>query len=798
MSWVFGSIDFETYGVKVSQSSGVLDLPKLSIQGYDWLDEDGRDYWQSEIKYDDRDIILNCWIAAEKTEGGSGYANFKTKVNAFTTALKNQGKVTFQTPYISIENCSVITGVTVLRETNYVQDVQVGTFTLRIKVHGDSPFELVNICRFYPDNIKAVVKTKNLKVVKSLQGDWYATMSFESNTILDIQYWDYITVNSNGVNGDLFHLVTVPEFKKVSTNKYQYNLRFEHVTTLLTWTNITYANESDFPFYGNFEEILDIIITCHQRTGYYKFQKGTVVSTLRKNHKFLNETCLSVLRRLCKEYGLEYEFEPAAGATYNINIKSQVANDRELTLQYGKGNGLYELTRDRMMTEELCTVLYAYGAAKNLRPDYRNGMRRLYLDANPLKQNEMLDTGWGHHEHHIAFDDIFPQRTSTVTEYLQVLPDDLTPAQEKTFPEGIFRIADSTIEFDVNGYLLGGLTAKIRMKTGNLAGMEFEIQRFDFDFKHIYIIPYKDERGLQFPNASLQIGVGDEYTLVDISQPSTYVSTAEANLLAQAQAYLVDHCNPKFEYRCKVDPALGYKFEVGDRVTIVDTDYAINGLHRISELNYASLTGLFELVLSEKAIPTRFVRTEMRLEVLERATKDTKKDTVESMRKEKETAEELRTRMTDPSDDLFAADRIVRNESIDPRMLAYDAGVPQWYLKDALIEMNVDGYEDKVKIESGEISITNWEDNTLNRYEIYKKKLLGQEYIPTRTWIINETSFTLTTKNAHYMYAKLDLTPESTLCTMEVAEGHREVKVWIEDGYLCYKIANLTTGEETP
>lgn len=795
MSWVFGTIDFDTYGVRVSRSSGILDLPKLTTEGHDWLELDGRDYWQSEPKYEDGEIILNCWIAARKDLGGSGYDNFKTLVNAFTAALKTQGKAILQTPYISIADCSVSTGVTVTRASNYVQDVQAGTFTLRIKVHGDSKFELINICRFYADNIVAVVKTRNLKVFKSLQGDWYATMSFESNTKLDIQYWDYITVNSNGINGDLFHLVTVPEFKKISTNKFQYNLRFEHVTTLLTWTNIMYANESDFSFYGNFDEILDILISSHQRTGYNKFQKGTVTATLRKNHKFTNESCLSVIRRLCEEYELEYEFQPV-GVTYNINIKTKVANDTAIVLQYGKGNGLYELTRDRMLTEELCTVLYAYGAAKNLRPDYRGGMRRLYLADNPLKQNEMLDTGWGHHEHHVAFDDIFPKRTANVTGYFQVLEEDLTDAQRETFPEGIFRVEDSTLTFDLNGYLLGGLTAKIRMMTGNLAGLEFEILRYDKDYKHIYIIPYKDERGLQFPNETLQISAGDQYTLIDISQPSEYVETAENNLLARAQAYLADHCNPKFEYRCKVDPALGYKFEVGDRVTIVDPDYSISGLHRISELIYNSLTGIFELILSEKAIPTRVVRTEMRLDVLERATKDTKKDTVESMRKEKETAEELRTRLTDPADDLFAADRIVRDESIDPRMLAYDAGVPQWYLKNALIEPNIDNNEDKVRIYSGEISISNYKDVTLDRYGIYKKKLLGEIYNPTRTWVINETDFTLPTKESYFMYAKLDLTPGSTLCTIEVAELHREVKLWIEGNFLCYKMANITSGED--
>ena len=65
MSWQFGDIDFESYGVFVSKSTGVLDLPKLKTEGYDWLDEDGLDYWQEIPKYNDREIILNCWMLAE-------------------------------------------------------------------------------------------------------------------------------------------------------------------------------------------------------------------------------------------------------------------------------------------------------------------------------------------------------------------------------------------------------------------------------------------------------------------------------------------------------------------------------------------------------------------------------------------------------------------------------------------------------------------------------------------------------------------------------------------------------------
>lgn len=802
MSWAFGSIDFDTYGVKVAKSAGVLDLPKLKHDGHDWLDEDGRDYWRDSAEYNNREIILNCWIMAEADAVNSGYDNFQTKVNAFTAAVKAEGKSTLTTPFLNIADCSISQGVFLTRETNYVQDIQAGTFLLKITVHGDSDFELVNIYRDTGTNVVAVVKSKDLKVTKILQGAMNASLSFESNELLDIEYFDFIMVNSNGVDDDRFHIETEPEFKKISTNKYRYSLKLDHQLNWLSHSMFLYDGESDFYFWGDLEDILDLIITNHGRSGYNKFSKGTVATTENRNHKFSNENCLQVLKRICSEYELEYEFEYQAPVTYDylINVKEQVANTKALTFQYGKGNGLYELTREPMLKEKLCTILYAYGAAKNLKPDYRGGMTRLSFDGNPLKQNESMATGYGPHEKVVYFDDIYPGRSATVTGYLQVLESALTDAQREIYPGGIYRVEDTTLDFDLNDYLLGGLTAKIRMKTGNLAGFEFQIEYYDHDVKQMWIIPFKDERGEQFPNASLQIAIGDEYTLVDIDQPTTYVSAAESDLEAAATSYLSEHSTPKFPYRCRVDPAFmddaATGLEVGEHVTVQDTDYDISGQFRISELVYNSHTGVYELKLSEKAILSRLQQTNLRLQALERAAEDTGADEVESMRKDKETAEELRTRMTDPADDLLAADRIVRSESIDPRMLAYDSGTVQFSLQNALISANVDGNEDKVKIEAGTITMHNFRENTKDRYQIHKLKSVGGDYDPTRTWNIVETEFTLATKDNYWMYVKLDMSTGSTSCEVIVSDEHIEGKMYVEDGYIIYKLADISAGTE--
>jgi hypothetical protein len=805
MSWKLDAILFSDYYVRVSKSSGVIDMPEIHDHSHDWLDLDGKDYWEplSEIKYKDREIVLNCWIKA------TSYAQFKTRLTAFYNALKSPDKRILTPPYGDPVECYLDKQILLERKARYVQSLQVGVFVLRLTVPGDPDFLPITIKRWTGTETLeiATVYTNNLKVNKTLQGDIFATLSFESATKLDLKYFDYIQVNSNGNNNDNFHLATDPNYRKQSTNKYTYDLRMEHQGTWLGDSQFLNLNsEADFYVHANMEEIVDMIVDNHNRSWWNNFQKGTIAATERRLHKFTGEDCLSVLRRLCAEYELEYEFEYVVSGTYRINVKEKVATDRAVTLEYGKGKGLYELSREPIDKNELCTILYAFGSNKNLKPGYRGGIGRLSFTGNPLIANEGLHDGAGPHERTVFFDDIFPQRTAKVTAYQQVLPENLTEAQKYANPQGIFKLVDTTLDFDLNDYLLGGLTAKVRMKTGDLAGFEFEILRVDYDPPNgifdIYLIPFKDERGEYFPNATLTLSGesapgaadGDEYTLVDVDQPASYVAAAEAELEAAATAYLANHSTPNFPYRCVVDPAFMDAnpggFEVGDRVTVIDTDYGINGLYRISNLTYDAYRQTYEFVLSDMARLTRRQMMEMRLEALERAQEATRSDEPESQRNDVESSGELRRRLLDPTDDKLNADRNIRNESIDPRMLAYDAGTLQWSIKGAwFYDKNNDGAE--IAWTAGTFVIHNWAENTLDRYSIDKLRALGQEYNPTRTWTIDAGSWIVPALDydTYWVYAKLNLTALSTECVIEFYKEHKEPK-WVP-GYVRYKIGEF-------
>jgi|GEM_PF-2389634 hypothetical protein len=800
MSWKLDNIDFSTYGVYVSKASGLFDLPRVLNEPNKWLDEDGEDYWHdiTDQKYDKQIINLNCFILNDT------YAGFITQIKSFYDALMSENKRLLSTPYTTSNiECYLEKGISLDRKTRYIGSKQAGVFILTLTVPGDPDFLSLNINRYYTYNTIATVLTRDLKISKTLQGDFYATFSFESNKKLDIQFFDEIDINSNGVGIERYYLETEPEFKKVSTNKYVYNIRAEHISNWFSHSQFLNLNkEADFYYFANLEEIFDLILWNHNRKyPGQTFFKGSIAATERRNHKFSGENCLSVLRRICQEYELEYEFQFHDGLIFlfDINIKDQVANDKAITLQYGKGNGLYEITRGAMLKDELCTVLHAYGAARNLKPDYRGGLKRLSFTNNPLTKNygfTYADGEWGVREKTVYFDEIYPNRTATVTDYYQKLPDELSVAEKASTPEGLYIITDSTLDFDLNDYLMGGLTAKIRIKTGDLAGVELEIARYYDDTKQIYLIPYKDERGRLWPNDTFQPAIGDEYTLVDIDQPGTYVTTAETALEAAATDYINEFSSPKFPYRVVTDPAYlkanPTGFEVGDRLTVVDTDYNISGLFRISALVYDVYKQRYEFTLSDVVILSNRKKTEARLAAVERAVADTKKDTVESMRKEKETTNELRNRLLDPTDDKFNADRNVRDESIDPRMLSYDAGVPQFSLRNALVETNVDDDPDKVVVGAGHLVMHNYADNTRDRFGIKKLKDQLIDYDPTRTWVIEQTEFNLPTASGYWIYAKLNMADGSSECTLEVYEDHKEVKLQVETGYIKYKLGHIS------
>jgi len=169
------------------------------------------------------------------------------------------------------------------------------------------------------------------------------------------------------------------------------------------------------------------------------------------------------------------------------------------------------------------------------------------------------------------FEDIYPNRTGTVSAV------NLTDVYEFT---------DAAMPFDVNSYLLPGLTPKITFNTGQLAGYTFDVQSYDNTFKRFKILKNADERLLDIPSSSLKPAIGDEYVITDIEMPTSYVTDAETRLKNAAIARLAELSEPQLSYTVVLDPAFikrtGRNIRIGDLVWIVDTELEVQKKIRVT------------------------------------------------------------------------------------------------------------------------------------------------------------------------------------------------------------------------
>lgn len=809
--WKLGDKLFSTYGVFVQSSSGLLDIPAMTDEGHDWLDDDGKSYWldASELKNADRDIILNCWITA------STYEAFKTNVASFFAAITAEGLDTLTTPLGTIANVSLHESVPVTRTSTYVMSRSAGAFTLRLKVLGESTIDtaltVYTPYPYYELPIATIPSGSDIKVVKRMHGEAYVTCQVESDNISAIYRYDYVKIYSASPTVcEKYYLDKDPEVHKLSSNKYVINYRFEQETYLLRHIMfLSESGESDFYWFANFDEILDRLMINATRYQIGLFAKDDAIpSTIRKTHKFSAQSCWDVLVSLCEEYELEFEWRYNGTDAWTLYVSERIERTWPYTLEYGRGEGFYEITREALSNEELCTVLYAYGANKNLKYDY--GYERLVCPGNPLTNN---DTVYGRIEQVKFFDDIFPALSASADAYTQVLAVTGDPAYEaikEVWPTGMFRMTASVgfnlAETDASGYstYLLGIPAKVAMRDGDLAGMEFEINKYDpvdSDVPtgpgYFFLDPIVDEHAGTFPSEDFYIKAGDEFTLLDINQPSSYISDAESTLLATATAWLADHSVPKVTYRAVLDPAIvrvitlaGYGVNIGDAIEVIDAELSMNGTYRISELTMDYESKRYDLTLSERRPLTPREKLIQSVRKLEKTVDATKATTEVGTQKSDETTAEVINRILDRRDGRIKPERI-RTESADPRTLAYDAGVPQFQVIGMIVETSYQDDPNKVKVGAGSIEVLNWAPLTRTRYDISKMIAEGETYDPRRVWTFPETIITLPDNDPYYLLAKL---PRDPLVTAgELVATDTWIRVKADADYLQYNLGMINS-----
>jgi len=173
----------------------------------------------------------------------------------------------------------------------------------------------------------------------------------------------------------------------------------------------------------------------------------------------------------------------------------------------------------------------------------------------------------------IDFDDIYPHRTGTVT------------GVDASDP---FKFVDTGIDFDLNAFLLPGLTAQVTFMTGQLAGYTLDISTYDDSTKTIVVLKNKNETLLEIPGPVFRPAIGDQYVITNIQLPTSYIEAAEQELLAAAQKYLDTYAQPQYTIQAVMDTKYMKNYlrvvAIGDMIWIKDDQMALDRKIRIIQV----------------------------------------------------------------------------------------------------------------------------------------------------------------------------------------------------------------------
>ena len=579
---------------------------------------------------------------------------------------------------------------------------------------------------------------------RSLMSEDIVEMSVESAIPLSFAIGDAITVHSRTST-----LNALPRARKGGMRQFGYDLTWEgRQYDLLRAAFLDTAADgvslyADFSITGDLESLMNILINNLDRVyGSGKWILGICPETDTLTLTFANDNCLAVLQSLCTEenFNVEFEITESAGVS-TIDLRVAVGVTHDEIYEYGRGKGLYGLQRQTVSNKNIVTRLYAFGASKNLRTDYRGYSQRLKLpsvDHSYIEDAAAL-AAYGLIEAVKTFEDIFPHRTGTVT----------------SLGDTIYKFVDSGMDFDLNAvdggtgdtlYLMNGTSAKVHFNTGALAGYEFELSTYNHATRTFSIKRLKDERDQEFPDPdseAFRIAPGDEYVLIDIYLPDSYVTTAETALQAAAEAYLAENCQPRVNYALTFDEihleryaeGAGELFAPGDFIHVLDADIGVDKLIRVRALIRDLMADYrYAIELSDIQQPSIIQRLVAETIDNTKVIAMNKLNDPARARRNWRATQELLDMVFDP-DGYFDGTRI-KPESIETMMLSVGTRSQQLTLS-AIIEPNYTGDPEKVNVTGGALAHYAIEDDI-------------------RLWTITGGDQTLPSAASQYIYARCE------------------------------------------
>ena len=583
--------------------------------------------------------------------------------------------------------------------------------------------------------------------------------------------------------------------KKSGAHEFQYTLQFEGVQydllratydVTIDTTNNNLQDVQGDSLTGNLHRFLTVLIANANRVFPGKWRLGSCPETASDVTLTFGESdnCLSVLQSLMGKFGESLFFDIAVdGSVYVLNILS-ASRTLPFTLEFGKNKGLYMISRDNVSSANIVTRLKVYGSASNITSKYRAD--RLCLPGKTKAQSYIEKpeavAKYGIFEGRKHFDNIKP----TFTGHVQAVGD------------SVLELIDPTISFDLNAkeadgvttkYLLNGVAAKVHFNTGNLAGYEFEIAKYDHATHKITLRKFTDDRGDVFPSetsAAFQFATGNEYKIVDITLPPELISAAENELLETGTKFYDQNSQPKVQYSVSVTKAYIEKhfatdagivnvFVPGDYVPIKDPDIDVDKAIRIKSITRNVLDPYeYNLTISDTVtsnITNRVISDIIDIDkVLE---VNNLKDPARA-RANWRSSREVLDMVFDPEGDYYT-DKIKPN-SIDTLALSVGAKSMQFGLSNTIFMPNY----------NGNVNILKWKGGILSHYAISDDGV--------KSWIIQDGQITLNdSSKPYYIYAKCNRNGENG--TFDITTVQHKVEESTEFYYFWVGIVNSVDSE---
>lgn len=297
-------------------------------------------------------------------------------------------------------------------------------------------------------------------------------------------------------------------------------------------------------------------------------------------------------------------------------------------------------------------------------------------------------------------------------------------------------------------YLLAETSAKVHFNTGNLAGYEFEVHSYDHATHTFTLKKQTDERGNVFPSEStpaFRFSEKDEYKLIDIALPQSYIDEAESELAKQGQTYYNQNSQPKVQYGLSVTDSFlasmlsnetnGNVIWVGDYIPVKDSDVDVDKSVRVKSFKRDLMKDYsYTLTISDMSI-TSSITNRVVSELIEHDKAITINQLLNPARARANwrSSREVLNMVFDPDGDYYT-DKI-KPSSIDTMALSVGAKAMQFGLQNTVFQPNYLGNANRIVYNGG----------VLTHYTIKEESAVS--------WILADGDVTLKMKT-HIIYMR--------------------------------------------